>query len=411
MALSAIEGGGMAVVTASDIYWDPYDVAVNADPYPVFRRLREEAPLYRNEEHDFYALSRWDDVEAALLDWDAYRSGRGTILDVIRVNVEIPPGIILFEDPPLHDLHRGLLTRVFTPKRMTAIEPMVRRYCAGLLDALIDAGGFDVIADLGVFVPMRTIGFLLGIPEEGQEAVRRDVDERLRVKEGGNHEFDPSSFGDSIQLFAEYIDWRADNPSDDLMTQLLHAEIEENDQRRRLTRTEVLAYTTMIAGAGNETAARLIGFTAQLLADHPAQRQEIVNDRSLIPAAIEEVLRFEAPSPVQCRYTSRAAEHHGQTVPKDSIMVLLNGSANRDERRFEDPDRFDIHRKGEDHMSFGYGLHFCLGAALARLEGRVALDEMLKRWPEWDVDYERAYKAHTTSVRGWGSLPIRTKRT
>jgi len=166
----------------------------------------------------------------------------------------------------------------------------------------------------------------------------------------------------------------------------------------------------MIAGAGNETAARLIGFTAQLLADHPDQRREVVDHRSLIPTTIEEVLRFEAPSPVQGRYASRDAEHHGRTVPKDSIMLLLNGSANRDERRFEDPDRFDIHRKSESHLSFGYGLHFCLGAALARLEGRVALDEMLKRWPEWDVDYERACKAHTTSVRGWGSLPIRTKR-
>jgi len=395
----------------TDVYYDPYDTGIDDDPYPVWKRLRLDAPLYYNEKYEFYALSRWDDVEAALLDWDTYRSGRGTILDVIRANVQIPPGIILFEDPPLHDLHRGLLTRVFTPKRMNAFEPMVRRYCAGLLDALIDAGGFDVIADFGVFVPMRTIGFLLGIPEEGQEAVRRDVDERLRVAEGGSREFDPSSFEDSMQAFAESIDWRAANPSDDLMTQLLHAEIEENGQRRRLTRTEVLGYTAMIAGAGNETAARLIGFTAQLLADHPDQRRAIVDDRSLIPAAIEEVLRFEAPSPVQGRYASRDAEHYGRTVPKDSIVLLLNGSANRDERRFENADRFDIHRKSEGHLSFGYGLHFCLGAALARVEGRVALDEMLKRWPEWEVDYARAHKAHTTSVRGWGSLPIRTQRT
>ena len=395
----------------TDLYYDPYDTGIDDDPYPVWKRLRDEAPLYYNEKFEFYALSRWDDVEAALLDWDAYRSGRGTILDVIRANVEIPPGILLFEDPPLHDLHRGLLTRVFTPKRMNAIEPLVRRHCAGLLDSLVAAGDFDVIADFAAFVPMRTIGFLLGIPEEGQEAVRRGVDARLRVGEGGPREFDPSSFADSIQAFSAYIDWRADHPSDDLMTQLLHAEIEENGQRRRLTRTEVLGYTAMIAGAGNETAARLIGFTAQLLADHPDQRREIALDRSLIPAAIEEVLRFEAPSPVQGRHVSRDVEHHGQTVPKGSILLLLNGSANRDDRRFEDPDRFDIHRKGDGHLSFGYGLHFCLGAALARLEGRVALDEMLKRWLEWDVDYERAHKAHTTSVRGWGSLPIRTQRT
>lgn len=395
---------------ATDLYYDPYDTEIDDDPYPIWKRLRDDAPLYYNEKLDFYALSRWEDVEAALVDWDTYRSGRGTILDVIRANVQIPPGILLFEDPPLHDLHRGLLTRVFTPKRMTAIEPMVRRYCAGLLDSLLGADELDVIADFAVFVPMRTIGFLLGIPEEGQEAVRRDVDERLRIEAGGAREFDPSSFGDSMQAFSEYIDWRAAHPSDDLMTQLLHAEIEEGGQRRRLTRPEVLGYTAMIAGAGNETAARLIGFTAQLLADHPDQRREIADDRSLIPGAIEEVLRFEAPSPVQGRYASRDVEHHGLTVPKDSIMLLLNGSANRDALRFEDPDRFDIHRKSEGHLSFGYGLHFCLGASLARLEGRVALDEMLKRWPEWDVDYERAQKAHTTSVRGWRSLPIRTQR-
>ena len=400
----------MSDASTTRLYYDPYDTAIDDDPHPVWKRLRDEAPLYHNPKLDFYALSRWDDVEAALLDSDTYRSGRGTILDVIRANVPIPAGILLWEDPPLHDLHRGLLTRVFTPKRMNAIEALVRRHCASLLDARIDAGGFDVIEDFAAFVPMRTIGFPLGIPEEGQEAVRRGVDETLRMEEGGPRAIDPRSLADTHQMLSEYIEWRARHPSDDLMTQLLHAEIDDDGGRRRLTRTEVLGYTVMLAGAGNETAARLIGFTAQLLADHPAQRREIVHDRSLVPGAIEEVLRFDAPSPVQGRYAARAVAHHGRTVPKDSIVLLLNGSANRDERRFVDPDRFDIHRDGEGHLSFGYGLHFCLGAALARLEGRVALDEMLKRWPEWDVDYERAHKAHTTSVRGWASLPIRTKR-
>src|SRR5262245_53638053 len=185
----------------AEVYYDPYDTELDDDPYPAWKRLRDDAPLYYNETLDFYALSRWRDVEAALLDWETYRSGRGTTLDIIRANVTIPPGVILFEDPPLHDLHRGLLTRVFTPKRMNAIEPMVRRHCAGLLDSLIDAGDFDVIADFGVFVPMRTIGFLLGIPEEGQDAVRRGVDARLRVEAGGRRDFDPSSFDDSMQAF------------------------------------------------------------------------------------------------------------------------------------------------------------------------------------------------------------------
>jgi cytochrome P450 len=182
------------------LYYDPYDTEIDDDPYPVCKRLRDEAPLYYNEKLEFYALSRWDDVEAALLDWETYRSGRGTILDIIRANVQIPSGIILFEDPPLHDVHRGLLTRVFTPRRMNAIEPPVRRHCAGLLDTLIDAGDFDAIADFGALVPMRTIGFLLGIPEESQEAVRRDVDERLRLEEGSPRAFDPSSFEDNNQM-------------------------------------------------------------------------------------------------------------------------------------------------------------------------------------------------------------------
>ena len=230
---------------------------------------------------------------------------------------------------------------------------------------------YDVIADFGVLVPMRTIGYLLGIPEEDQEAIRRRTDEQLLLPDGEPTEFDPKSFDDSNQLLADYIDWRAHHPSDDLMTELLNAEAEEDGKRRRLTRTEVLAYTNMIAGAGNETATRLIGFTAQLLADHPEQRRALVADRSLIPRAIEEVLRYEAPSPVQCRHVARDVEVQGQTVSKDSIMLLLNGSANRDERHFPDADRFDIRRDDGPHLSFGYGLHYCLGAALARLPIRT----------------------------------------
>ena len=169
-------------------------------------------------------------------------------------------------------------------------------------------------------------------------------------------------------MFAEYIEWRADHPSDDLMTDLLRAEIDEPDGTRRpLSRTEVLAYTAMIAGAGNETTARLIGFMGQLLSDHPDQRRELVADPSLIPGAVEETLRYEPPSPVQARYVARDAEHYGRVVPEGSFMLLLNGSANRDEHRFADPDRFDIHREG-GHLSFGQGLHFCLGSALARME-------------------------------------------
>jgi cytochrome P450 len=193
------------------------------------------------------------------------------------------------------------------------------------------------------------------------------------------------------------------------MTELLTREFEdEHGETRRLRREEVLTYVTMIAGAGNETATRLIGWTGKVLAENPDQRREIAEDRSLVPNAIEELLRIEAPSPVQARYVGRDTEHHGQVVPEGSVMLLLNGSANHDERRFADPDAFDVHREIGHHLSFGYGLHFCLGAALARLEGRVALDEVLNRFPEWDVDWDRAVMARTSTVRGWESLPVTT---
>jgi len=212
-----------------------------------------------------------------------------------------------------------------------------------------------------------------------------------------------------VAMFVEYIEWRATHPSDDLMTDLLNAEIEEADgNRRKLERGEVLAYTAMIAGAGNETTARLIGAMGQLLAEHPDQRHELVADPSLIPAAVEETLRFEPPSPVQARYVARDIEHHGHTVTEGSYMLLINASADRDPARHPDPDRFDIHRKAP-HLGFGQGIHFCLGSALARLEARVAFEEVLTRWTDWDVDYDNARRAHTSSVRGWAQLPVRTR--
>jgi cytochrome P450 len=208
-------------------------------------------------------------------------------------------------------------------------------------------------------------------------------------------------------MFSDYIDWRVDHPSDDLMTQLLNAEVEDDEGLRRLTRSGVLLYTSMIAGAGNETTTRLIGFIGHLLAEHPEQRRQIVKDPSLIPMAIEEVLRYEAPSPVQARYVAGDVECRGTMIPEGSIMLLLNGSANRDERRYPDGERFDI-RRGDTHLSFGHGLHFCLGSALARMQARVALEEVIRRWPDWEVDYANAGKAHTSSVRGWAKLPVFT---
>jgi cytochrome P450 len=393
--------------TDSDIYYDPYDFEIDTDPYPVWRRLREERPLYYNERYDFYALSRFDDVERGLIEWKTYSSAKGTLLEIIKSGMEIPPGSIIFEDPPGHNLHRSLLSRVFTPRKMNAIEPKIREFCARTLDPMVGTGGFDFIADLGAQMPMRTIGMLLGIPEQDQEALRDVIDDSLRLEEGTMP--DTVGYGAELQAssFDGYIDWRALHPSDDLMTELLQAEFEdETGTTRRLTRTEVVNVVNLLAAAGNETTTRLIGWTGKVLADHPDERRKLVEDRSLVPGAIEELLRFEPPSPTQARYVTQDVEHHGQTLPEGSVVLLLNGSGNRDERKFPEGDRFDVTRNIDHHLAFGYGLHFCLGAALARLEGRVALDEVLQRFPSWEVDWENAKQARTSTVRGWECLPV-----
>ncbi len=391
----------------SEIHYDPYDFDIDVNPYPVWKRMRDEAPLYYNEQYDFFAVSRFDDVEACSVDWRTYLSGKGSVLEMIKTGVDMPPGTILFEDPPTHDVHRSLLSRVFTPRRIADLEPKVRAFCARSLDPLVGSGGFDFISDLGAQMPMRTIGMLLGIPEEDQEAIRDRIDEGMRLKEGA-----PPDPNDSLAVtggegFADYIDWRAEHPSDDLMTELLTAEFEDHTGVvRRLTREEILGYVGLLAAAGNETTTRLIGWTGKVLAENPEQRRMLLEDRSLVPNAIEELLRYEAPSPVQARYISRDVEHYGTTIPAGNVMVLLTAAGNRDERHFPDADRFDIKREIDHHLSFGYGIHFCLGAALARLEGRIALDEVLNRFPEWDVDWDRAEQAHTSTVRGWEKLPV-----
>ena len=264
-----------------DVYYDQYSVEINADPYPVYRRLREEAPLYYNDTLDFFAVSRFEDVEKGLLDAQTYISGKGAILEVIKADIDIPPGVIIFEDPPTHTIHRRLLSRAFTPRRVAELEPKIREFCAHSLDPLIGSEGFDFIADLGAQMPMRVIGMLLGIPESDQEAVRDHVDASLRTNEG-----EPMKVTQNFvtgAMFADYVDWRAEHPSDDIMTELLNIEFtDETGTVRRLTRTELLTYIEVLAGAGNETTTRLIGWTAKVLADHPDQRAELVKDRSLI---------------------------------------------------------------------------------------------------------------------------------
>jgi cytochrome P450 len=386
------------------VYFDPYDVELNADPYPMFRRLRDEQPLYYNEQHDFYAVSRFADVNKALVDHETFSSARGAIVELIKANIDIPPGTVIFEDPPVHDIHRKLLARMFTPRKINALEPVIRQYCAQSLDPLIGSKRFDFVADLGAQMPMKVIGALLGIPEDDQEMIRDHANAQMRTEAGQPMRADGFVTG---ELFETYIDWRVDHPSDDIMTELLNAEfVDETGTTRTLTRQELLTYLNVVAGAGNETTTRLIGWAGKVLAEHPDQRRELAANPALIPQAVEELLRFEPPAPHVARYVTRDVELYDRTVPEGSVMMMLIGAAVRDHRQFPpDGDVFDIHRDVRQHLAFSVGTHYCLGSALARLEGRVALEEVLKRFPEWDVDMANASLSPTSTVRGWESMP------
>jgi cytochrome P450 len=396
-----------AAAPTSDVYFDPYDVAINADPYPAFRRLREEAPLYYNETHDFYAVSRFADVTKTLVDHETFSSARGAIMELIKANIEIPPGTVIFEDPPIHDIHRKLLARMFTPRKVNGLEPKIREFCAQALDPLVGTDRFDFVTDLGAVMPMQVISALLGIPEDDQAMIRDHANAQLRTEAGKPMKQAEGGAMVLGELFETYIDWRADHPSDDIMTELLNAEfVDETGTTRNLSRQELLTYLNVVAGAGNETTTRLIGWAAKVLAEHPDQRRELVENPTLIPKAIEELLRFEPPAPHVSRYVTRDVELYGQIVPAGSVMMMLIGAAVRDHRQFPpDGDVFDIHRVARQHLAFSVGTHYCLGSALARLEGRVALEEILKRFPEWDVDMASASLSPTSTVRGWDSMP------
>jgi cytochrome P450 len=396
----------MDTALSTGVDWNPYDYGLLANPHDVFRRIREEAPLYYNAEYDFHAVSRYADCVQGLSDRQTFRSGKGVMLEQIRSGVPMPRGLFNFEDPPQHTIHRGLLARVFTVGRMAQIEPMIRDFCARTLDPLVGTGGFDFVRDFSAKVPMRVIGMLLGIPEQDQEEVRQRGDNRLRTEAGKPMQYDQAGIGEG---FGAYIDWRIAHPTDDIMSQLIHSEFEdETGTRRKLSRQELGTIIGFLASAGNETTNRLIGWAGMLLAQHPDQRRALHQDAELIPQAIEEILRYEPPAAHIGRNVAKDVDIQGTQVREGGVVIFLTGAANRDPREFSDPDRFDIHRDRRPHLTFGYGHHVCLGNALARIEARIALDEVLKRFPEWEVDTERARLASASTVRGWDTLPVIT---
>jgi len=390
------------------VYWDPFDVEIDAHPYGVWQRMRDEAPVYRNDRFDFYALSRFADVEAASKNPKVFSSSHGTVLEIMAER-PVGGGQMIFMDPPDHTQLRSLVSRAFTPRRMSLLEDEIRRIAAGLLDAQAGEISFDYVQDFAATLPSMVISSLLGVPSADRARVHHLIDTMFHIEPGVGM-INDISFSARIELFAYLhveLDARRRQPQDDMLTDLVTAEITDADGSvRRLSTQESAEFAILLIGAGTETVARLLGFAAVVLDEHPDQRSELVADPSLIPNTIEELLRYEAPSPVQGRWTLDAVELHGVTIPAESKVLLLTGSAGRDERKYPDGDRFDIHRTFDHHVSFGYGVHFCLGAALARMEGRIGLEETLIRYPSWQVDYAGARRLHTSTVRGWTNVPV-----
>ena len=392
----------------TELRWDPFDTEIDTNPYEIWRRMRDDAPVYRNDEHDFFALSRFADVEAAHRDPRGFSSEHGTVLELMGTK-RYGGSMLIFMDPPDHTHMRSLVARAFTPRRMGLLEDRVRELCAGFLDAHAGEATFDYVQDFGARLPAMVIASLRGVPLADQERVRTLIDTTFHL-DPTHGMVNDISLTAQIELHAyllSQIEAREAHPQDDMLTDLVQVELTDEDgTHRRLTQFEATSFANLLIAAGTETVARLLGWTAVVLAAHPDQRAELVERPDLIPGAVEELLRYEAPSPVQGRWTTRDIELHGVTIPAESKVLLLTGSAGRDERHYPDADRFDIHRNLDHHVSFGYGIHFCIGAALARMEGRIALEETLKRHPTWDVDHDNAKRLHTSTVRGWVNVPV-----
>jgi cytochrome P450 len=400
------------VSVAVDLYYDPYDPDIDADPHPVWKRLRDEAPVYYNEQHDFFALSRYDDVNRALADGETFSSARGIVVEMIDTTPApdddpLPRPMMIMMDPPRHDRLRKLVSRTFTPRRVGLLETRTRELCAETLDPHLGGDSFDYVEECGARIPGMIIGALMGVPTEDQNDIRIWIDDMMRWDPTNTDPRKAEAGGNIERYLQELVAARRKQPRDDMVSDLLAVAVELDDgSTSKLTHEEIMGFVQLLLFAGNETTARLIGWTALLLARHPDQRAWLVEDPALVPNAIEEILRFEAPSPIQGRLVRREVTMHGTTIPAFSRMALLNGSADRDGRHFDEPDRFDIRRTIDRHLAFGYGIHFCIGAALARLEGRVVLEETLARFPDWSTDESGLELVRTSTVRGPAHLPF-----
>jgi cytochrome P450 len=387
------------------VAYNPYAYQTHEDPYPVYAELRARAPLYRNEEIGFWALSRHEDVLAALRDFELFSNRFGVSLDPGASHAGADATMsFLAMDPPRHTRMRALVSSVFTPRRVAGLEPHVRELARGYLDGFADAGSCDFIQDFAGRLPMDVVSEMIGVPPGDRDELRGWADLVVHRDEA-IRDVPPAAMQAAARIlayFRELVEERQKRPKDDLTGALLAAEIDGD----RLTAREILAFLFLMIIAGNETTTKLLGNALYWLWRNPAERERVRADPGLIPRWVEETLRFDGSTQALARTMTRDVELYGEKVREGDRVVLLLGSANRDERVFEDADRFDVLRNTSSMLSFGQGTHFCLGAALARLEARVALEEVWRRIPGYEVVPTGIVRVHSVNVRGFAALPL-----
>jgi cytochrome P450 len=393
------------------VEFDPFSEDFFNGPFETYRRLRDEAPAYYSDKYGFWALSRYDDVAPAIKDCETYSSARGVSLDMFmdEPNPDMPDLVIMM-DPPDHTKMRKLVNKVFTPRSVAALEPMIRAKITDYADRL-DPKSFDAVQDFSALFPVEIITTMLGVPPADRQQVRHWLDRALTRAPG---DFRPSEDGMAANIesglyYYELVQKRRAKPQDDMISQLIQVEVEREDGGvARLTDIEITGFLSLLGGAGAETVTKVVASALVILSERPEQWRMLQQDRSMIPAAFEEVLRFEGPVGYLIRYSMRDIEIHGRTIPKSVPVMLVTGAATRDERAFPDPDVFDVRRKPSGfNLGFGYGAHSCLGAALARMEGRIALEVLLDRMPDYEVDHAALRRVNMTNVMGYSNVPVR----
>ncbi len=386
------------------IDFNPYSYDIHEDPFPVYRQLRTHAPVYRNDALGFWALSRYDDVLAAFKDTQTFSNAQGVSLE--RSSMSDPSAVASFlaMDPPRHDQMRALVSRGFTPRRVVDLESRIRALTAGHIESFVSAGHCDVIQDLAAKLPMDVVGELLGVPPADRDELRHWADAVVH-REEGSAEIPPAALQASGQLlayFRELIAQRKQHRGSDLASALLDAEIDG----ARLEDRDVIAFLFLMIIAGNETTTKLIGNALYWLWQNPSERERVRRAPALIPNWIEETLRYDSSTQMLARTATHDCELRGERLRAGDRVLLLIGSANRDERAFANPDVYDIARDSSQHLAFGKGTHFCMGASLARLETRVALEAIQARVPDFEIDATKLVRVHSPNVRGFASMPI-----